>query len=205
MKFMVKTVTKLAEKLKEEFGDRLNIVELNDGTGKMLAIFDDIPLEVVYRYGKYLKVSVLPDNRELLEYLRPTFRELTNNFRIHFGFDCYSDGVHTANLMWHFSDPVGFRERLLSSNKYFNEILYNGGLKGIPSLMAKRNKLFDPLPKEQQITENGLLALERRIAAASRKNEEMLRLSLEYADSSKPCESDGPIEDSDPEKQLTKK
>lgn len=39
---------------------------------------------------------------------------------------------------------------------------------------ADLEKRFTPLPKEQQLTEETLIKLERRIAKSSRKNEVML-------------------------------
>lgn len=49
------------------------------------------------------------------------------------------------------------------------------------SILARRKKIFVPLPKEQQLTERTLVLLERRIAKSSRKNESMLSQSEELA------------------------
>ena len=124
----------------------------------MSASLDEIPFDLYYKNGKYLRVTVQPENRKILDVLRPTLRVLTNNFGKHFSYDYYNNGVKTANLEWNFVNPDRFREEILSSDLYSNEIFYNGGLKGIPSLMAKRHKIFTPLPKEQQLTEVKLIA-----------------------------------------------
>lgn len=49
------------------------------------------------------------------------------------------------------------------------------------SLLAEKEKRFVPLPKEQQLTEETLIKLERRIAKSVRQNEIMLSQSEELA------------------------
>ncbi len=58
------------------------------------------------------------------------------------------------------------------------------GLKMTMGILADPDKYFTPLPKEQQLTEESLIALERRIAKASRKNEAMLEESYRLAEKS---------------------
>ena len=48
----------------------------------------------------------------------------------------------------------------------------------------ERKKIFVPLPKEQRLTDETLIALERRIARSSRKNEVMLEESYKLAEKS---------------------
>ncbi len=52
------------------------------------------------------------------------------------------------------------------------------------SILARKKKLFVPLPKEQRLTDETLIALERRIARSSRKNEVMLEESYKLAEKS---------------------
>lgn len=54
-------------------------------------------------------------------------------------------------------------------------------LKMVYSLLTERDKIFVPLPEDQQITEQSLIELEREIAKSVRKNESMLTLSEELA------------------------
>ena len=53
---------------------------------------------------------------------------------------------------------------------------------GIIGRMRRGEKIFVPLPKEQQLTEETLVALERRIAKSNRKNEAMLENSYRLAE-----------------------
>ncbi|MBR3281218.1 MAG: hypothetical protein IKI57_05235 [Clostridia bacterium] len=52
------------------------------------------------------------------------------------------------------------------------------------SILARKKKIFVPLPKEQRLTDETLIALERRIARSSRKNEVMLEESYKLAEKS---------------------
>ena len=71
-------------------------------------------------------------------------------------------------------------------------------LKIVKSLLSERDKIFVPLPKEQQITEESLIEFERQIAASSKKNDLVLIESLRYAEESDVCEAivnevEGPV------------
>ena len=55
---------------------------------------------------------------------------------------------------------------------------------GIIGRIRRGEKIFVPLPKEQQLTEKTLIALERRIAKSNRKNEAMLENSYRFAEES---------------------
>ena len=54
-------------------------------------------------------------------------------------------------------------------------------LKMTMSLLAEKKKRFVLLPKEQRLTEETLIKLERRIAKSVRQNESMLSQSEERA------------------------
>ena len=54
-------------------------------------------------------------------------------------------------------------------------------LKMTMSLLAEKKKRFVLLPKEQRLTEETLIKLERRIAKSVRQNESMLSKSEERA------------------------
>ena len=55
------------------------------------------------------------------------------------------------------------------------------------SLLSERDKIFVPLPKEQQLTEESLIELERNLARAGKKNDAVLIESIKIAAESMPC------------------
>ena len=192
MKFMVNTITKLYEKLKEIYGDRIELIDLDENeVGVLLAKLDGILFEIKYSYCKFLRVITLSENRKVLELLRPILRKLTNDFRKHFGYDYCEDGIETANLMWDFVDPVEFKRKLLETEGYGRIVFYDGGIKAYPSILAQRKKLFKRLPEEQCLTEEKLILLERRIAASARRHDAEAALSEYYALFSHRCMGDG--------------
>ena len=68
------------------------------------------------------------------------------------------------------------------------------------------NKHFLPLPPEQRLTEEKLIKLERRIAKAAKKNEQIRIMSEYYASFPEQCLGEGSIEDEEnSEKKYTKK
>lgn len=60
-------------------------------------------------------------------------------------------------------------------------------MKMTKSFLANEEEFFTPLPKEQQITEEGLISLERKIAKSNKKNEEFYNKSIIYAEHAMPC------------------
>ena len=54
-------------------------------------------------------------------------------------------------------------------------------VKRTKSFLAERKMLFKPLPKDQRLTDETLILLERRIANSVRKNESMLSQSEDIA------------------------
>lgn len=204
---MVKTIDKLYDKLKKSFGDRLELLELvYDYVPTIVGKLDNKYFELCYSYGEFLRLATAPEDREIIEVFRPVLRIITNNFRLHFGYDYSDDGIVSANLEWNFVDPIGFKKMLLEAPEYHNLVFYNGGIKGIPSLLAEMNKHLVPLPPEQRLTEEKLIKLERRIAKAARKNDQMRIMSEYYASFSEPClEESSTDEDEKSEKKYTKK
>ena len=205
MEYIVKTINKLYEKLKKSFGDRLELIEfVEDEVPSIVGTLDNKYFELYYSYGNFLRLETDPETREIIEEFRPVLRIITNNFRMHFGYDYSDDGIVSANLAWDFVDPVGFKQMLLETPGYHNLIFYSGGLKGVPSLLAEMSKYRVPLPPEQRLTEEGLINLERRIAKAARKNDLVAIMSERNAADSLPCIGDGPTKEEELEKKYVK-
>lgn len=184
MKFMVSTVTKLYDRLKEEYGDRLEPIELDDEQGVLLATLDNIPFEIDYTNHQFLKLIVSPENENILDLLRPSLIKLTNYFPRYFQYIYSEEDIKTANLMWDFVNPENFRQKLLKEEGYSNIAIYDGDNKEVLSIVAQRHKLFKP--GENKLTESKLICFERNLAQAVRKDQDMLIMSESYAKQSFP-------------------
>lgn len=188
MKFMVSTITKLYDRLKEEYEDKLEPIELDEEKGLLLATLEGKPFEIDYVNGKYLKLIVSPENEIILEILKPSLRKLTNNFPGFYRYNYSIDGTKTSNLMWNFVDAEKFRQKLLKEDGYSNIAIYDGDKKEVLSIVAQRHKLFKP--GEIKLTESQLIEFERNIAKEVRKDQDMLIMSESNANQSFPVKSD---------------
>ncbi len=68
-------------------------------------------------------------------------------------------------------------------------------MKIVKSFLVDKNKIFVPLPKEQQLTEESLIALERQIIKASQKNDMVLDNSMIIAEHSIRCSDSSMVYD----------
>ena len=184
MKFMVSTVTKLFDRLKDEYGDRLEPIELDDEQGVLLATLDDIPFEIDYNNRNFLKIMVSSENENVLNLLKSSLIKITNYFPRYFQYNYSEDDVKTANLMWDFVNSEKFRQNLLKEDGYSNIIIYDGDKKEVLSIVAQRHKLFKS--GNIKLTESKLIKFERNIAKSVRKDQDMLIMSEYYANQSSP-------------------
>ncbi len=190
MGFMVKSIAKIYEELKELLGDRLELIEIIDGESSVIrAKLDGIPFAILYVYKKIFRATTTLENKSILDELRPVLRKVTNGHREHFGYTYHDSETDTRipTVEWNFENPDLLHNRLLNCSGYSDVVFYNGGMAGYPSLYAQRHKCFIPLPEEQRMTEEGLIRLERRIAKAAAKNERILIDSEYEAMKSMPC------------------
>ena len=99
---MVKTITILYDRLKDEYSDRLELIKIDEEKGMLLATLDGKPFEIDYVIDKYMKLMVSPENEIILELLKSGLRKLANNFPGYYRYNYYADGSKTANLEWNF-------------------------------------------------------------------------------------------------------
>lgn len=72
MGFMVKSIDKVYNQLKELLGNRLDLIEIIDGENSIIkAKLDGIPFAILYIYEKIFRATTIPENKSILNELRP--------------------------------------------------------------------------------------------------------------------------------------
>lgn len=182
---ILERIKDLVEKLKEKYGDRIvfSKCELEDDIC-IEARLDEKAFTILFVDDEYLRVFI-PSKYfdELEKLLTPVIKKSLKRYE-HFA---YNKGEKVRVLEWDMKKSFEKRKHEILNNgptEYVTFYWVNSGtIKSSPSLLAFRHGLlFRPLPKEQRLTEETLIALERRIAKAVRKNEEMLIMSEYYAE-----------------------
>ena len=110
---MVRTIIKLYDRLKDEYSDRLELMEVDEEV--LLATLDGKPFKIDYVNDKYLKLMVSPENEIILELLKHSLRKLANNYPGYYRYNYYADGSKTANLEWDFVNIYS------NSDRYAND------------------------------------------------------------------------------------
>lgn len=189
----------LINDLKEKFGDRIifDECEFKDDYTAIFARLDGKKFAMIYTDNEFFRVIVSSKNVSYLEeLLTPIIRK---NIRRR-NYVAYNKSFHGRLARVFEWDMVkSFKERtqeILNEGPVNGVTFYYGTSKQSPSLLAFRHELiFTPLPKEQRLTEDGLLKFEREIAKITAKNERMQILSEKYAEKSGPCMSSGMVQD----------
>ena len=71
MGFMVKSIVKIYEELKELLGDRLELIEIIDDESSVIrAKLDGIPFAILYVYKKIFRATTTEENKSILDELR---------------------------------------------------------------------------------------------------------------------------------------
>ena len=184
MKDALERIKKLVEELKEQFGDRLEFseCELEDNV-RIEAALDGKEFSILYIDDEYLRVFI-PQKcfKELEEELTPIIKKSLHRPQ----HVAYNQNQKIRVLEWDTQKSFEKRKKEILNNGPTDHVTFywgnNGTIKSSPSMLAFRHDLiFRPVPKEQRLTEETLILLERRIAKAAAKNEQMLIMSEYYA------------------------
>ncbi len=205
---MKKDVNELCESLKEVLDTRLNIKKVDNETGVMSGFIDGIEFALLYRPKSGLRFFTEPDKEELIsEIRRILYRAI--NFREYVGYDLKNGDNWYSVLEWSFIDPMGLAYNLEHKKTKYevkNVNSYDGGLTVSYSILANKDRIFVPLPKEQQLTEKSLIDLERKVAKSARIHDAEAALSVLYASRSLPCTGESnTIDDEEKRESYTKK
>lgn len=205
---MKKDVNELCESLKEVLDTRLNIKKVDNETGVMSGFIDGIEFALLYRPKSGLRFFTEPDKEELISEIRRILYKAIN-FREYVGYDLKNGDNWYSVLEWSFIDPMGLAYNLEHKKTKYevkNVNSYDGGLTVSYSILAYKDRIFVPLPKEQQLTEKSLIDLERKVAKSARIHDAEAALSVLYASHSLPCTGESnTIDDEEKGESYTKK
>lgn len=182
---ILERIKNLVKNLKEEFGDRIIFSKCEFEENVCIeAELDEKAFTILFVDDEYLRVFI-PSKYfdELEKLLTPVIKKSLKRYE-HFA---YNKGEKVRVLEWDMKKTFEKRRKQILNEGPTDGVTFywgsSGTIKSSPSLLAFRHGLlFIPLPKEQRLTEEKLIALERRIAKAVRKNEEMLIMSEYYAE-----------------------
>lgn len=186
---MKKDVNELSEALKKVLDTRLSIKKVDNETGLMSGFIDGIEFALQYRPQSGLRFFTEPDKEELISEIRRILYKAIN-FREYVGYDLKNGDDWYSVLEWSFIDPMGLAYNLEHKKTKYevkNVNSYDGGLTVSYSILAHKDRIFVPLPKEQQLTEKSLIDLERKVAKSARRHDAEAALSELYASQSPPC------------------
>lgn len=208
MKDVLERIKAIINELKEKFGDRIIFDECSfeDDHAAIFAKIDGKKFTITYTDNEFFRVIISSKNFLYLEELLTPVITKNIRRRNHIAYNINFHGRLARVLEW---DTVkSFKERkqeILNNGPVNGVTFYYGTSKQSPSLLAFRHELiFTPLPKEQRLTEDGLLNFERKIAKIAAKNERMQILSEKYAEKSGPCMASGDVASSETEKKRKK-
>ena len=205
---MKKDVKELCEELKEILGDRLDIKTIDNETGVMSGFIDGVEFALQYRPKSGLKFFTEPNKEELINEIRRILYK-TIDFEKYVGYDLKCEDNWYSVLEWSFIDPMGLSynlEHKKTENEIKNVNCYDRGLTVSYSILEYADRIFVPLPKEQQLTEKSLIDLERSVAKSSRIHDVEAVLSEYYASRSLPAMGASSTNDEDEKgQQKTKK
>ena len=184
MKEALERIKKLVEELKEQFGERMEFIECElENDVRIEAALDGKQFSILYIDDEYLRVFIPQEYfKELEEALTPIIKKSLHRAQ----HVAYNQNQNIRVLEWDTKKSFEQRKKEILNNGPTNRVTFywgsNGGIKSSPSILAFRHDLiFRPVPKEQRLTEETLILLERRIAQATARNEQMLIMSEYYA------------------------
>lgn len=193
---MVKDITELYGFLRKGLESEIEVIELDNKAGIMEGNINKDLFTILFNPSLGLKF-ITTDNMsyDLFDAIRRLLLKATGNFKTHVSYNKQVDDAWVSVIEWNFVDPDELMYKydcMGNSLKGVKNIsCYSGGLQVSYSILAYKDRVFVPLPKKQQLTEETLIALERRIIKAAQKNEEMLEKSYYKAEHMMPCMNDG--------------
>ena len=201
---MVKDINELFNLLKNELDSKVELVKIDNEKVKVKGKIDDIPFMISFNSKKGLKFVASQELSDtLIDDIRRILLKATGYFHSHVQYDKKKNDKWASVIEWDFKNPDQLLYKYDNNEKLVdikNVHCYSGGLEVSYSILAYADEIFKPLPKEQQLTEETLIALERLVAKSSRIHDAEARLSEYYASHSLPAMDSSSMEEEDEEK-----